>query len=79
MKGSKKMKKKLTQKEIKRLVTIGAAVDITTWDSEDLEKLNVEKIALSFGIYGMNGGLFKDKDGNLYAITARNAALFTIA
>lgn len=73
------MKKKLTQKELKRLVKIGAAKDITTAAHEDLEKLNVEKIALSFGIYGMNGGLFKDKGGNLYAITARNAALFTIA
>lgn len=72
----------LKQKEIKRLVKIGAAVDITTWSTEKIEELqnkNIEKVGLSFGIYGMNGGLFKDKDGNLYAITARNGNLFILA
>lgn len=76
------MKKKLTQKELKRLVKTGAAVDITAWDSEKIKELqnkNIEKVGLSFGIYGMNGGLFKDKDGNLYTITARTSNLFALA
>lgn len=76
------MKKKLTQKEIKRLIKTGAAVDITTWTSEKIKELqnkNIEKIGLSFGVYGTNGGLFKDKDGNLYAITARTSNLFALA
>jgi hypothetical protein len=74
--------KELKQKEIKRLVKTGAAVDITTWDSEKIKELqnkSIENVGLSFGIYGMNGGLFKDKDGNLYAITARTSNLFALA
>lgn len=76
------MKKKLIQKEIKRLVKTGAAVDITTWDSEKIKELqnkDIKKVGLSFGIYGMNGGLFKDKGGNLYAITERTGNLFILA
>jgi hypothetical protein len=73
---------KLTQKEIKRLVKTGAAVDITAWSAEKIEELqnkNIEKVGLSFGVYGMNGGLFKDKNGNSYAITARAGNLFILA
>lgn len=36
-------------------------------------------IGLSFGIYGMNGGLFQDDNGKLYKITARSSNLFRLA
>lgn len=69
--------KTMKLKEIKRLVNIGAAVDITT-DNGSLERYRrLDPIAVSRGKYGMNGGLLKDHEsGKLYAITARNGALF---
>ena len=68
---------KMTQSEIKRLVKTGAAIDITTAPPSEELWTNTEKIAVSRGTYGMNGGLLKDRrDGQLYAITARNTALF---
>lgn len=69
--------KKVTQKEIKNLVKMGAAVDITA-EEGTLEKYRkLDPLAVSFGKYGMNGGLLKDHEsGKLYAITARSSALF---
>lgn len=64
---------KTTLKELKQLVKNGLAVDITT----KKEKITgLEKVAFSFGVYGINGGLLKDNNGNLYAITARATTLF---
>lgn len=69
--------KTMKQKEIKNLVKIGAAVDITNKETSEEIWRNMERIAVSRGIYGMNGGLLKDKrNGVLYAITARNSSLF---
>ena len=60
--------KKLTQKQIKQT----NATDITA-----AEKIpNLHFIAKSYGIYGMNGGLLTDNEGNLYKITARATSLF---
>lgn len=68
---------RMTQSEIKRLVKTGAAIDITTAPPSEELWTNTEKLAVSRGTYGMNGGLLKDRrDGQLYAITARNTALF---
>lgn len=66
---------KFTQKELKRLVGIGVAIDAT-------ENLPVgyqwfEKIGYSCGVYGINGGLLKDpENGKLYVIKKRNSNLF---
>lgn len=39
-----------------------------------------EKVGLSFGVYGMNGGLFRDtKTGKMYKITKRSTNLFFLA
>ena len=68
---------RMKQSEIKRLVKTGAAIDITTAPPSEEVWTNAEKVAVSRGTYGMNGGLLKDRrDGQLYAITARNTALF---
>ena len=69
--------KTMKQKEIKTLVKLGAAVDITT-EEGTLEKYKrLDPIAVSRGKYGMNGGLLKDNQtGELYAITARSSTLF---
>lgn len=71
--------KKMKLKEIKSLVKYGAAKDITTWPGEDIERMALETVALSSGKYGMNGGLFQAKSGELYAVTARNSNLFRLA
>lgn len=73
---------KLTQKEIKNYVTLGLATDITHTSLDEIYKMasNLVTVGRSFGINGMNGGLFKDYiTGKLYAITTRNSNLFALA
>ena len=60
---------KTTQKEIKNT----NARDITA-DSKNYGSLDV--IAMSFGVYGMNGALLKNEKGELFKITARASNLF---
>ena len=57
------------------------AKDLTNASSEvvyDLVKKGIETIALSKGIYGVNGWLGQDTKGNLYKITSRNSNLFIV-
>lgn len=74
------MTKKMTQKEIKRLVTLGVAEDITCLSFDDCNALrkahSFTTLNVSMGVYGMNGALFKDEAGKLYAITSRTTTLF---
>ena len=68
---------KTTLKTIKNLVKNNIAINITTLSNEECKKIEVEeKLYISCGIYGMNGGAFRGKDGNIYAITSRNSNLF---
>lgn len=68
--------KAMKQKEIKNLVKLGAAIDITAAKLPAITE-PFEKIGVSRGVYGMNGGLIRGKcSGTLYAITARNSTLF---
>ena len=70
---------KTTQKALKKYVAAGIAHDITRYSFEEAEALyrahNLETIAVSSGVYGLNGALLKDENGKLYAITARNTTL----
>lgn len=69
--------KTMKQKEIKNLVKLGVAIDITAEEGNLDRYRQLDPIAISRGKYGMNGGLLKDYEtGKLYAITARNSALF---
>ena len=74
--------KKYTQKELKNLVSLGAAEDITRGNNETRKTIeSVEgyytKIGYSAGVYGCNGMLLQGhKTGKLYAITARTTAIF---
>ncbi len=75
--------KKYTQKQLKELVNQGIAIDITNYSfvqtNELLNSINIEKIAYSRGINGLNGGLFKDnKTNKFYAIIARNSILLQV-
>lgn len=68
--------KKTTQKAIRETY----AMDITNYSFDQANDLmnahNLQTVAMSFGIYGMNGALFEDETGELYKITARNSTLF---
>ena len=68
--------KKTTRKAIRETY----AMDITNYSfdqANDLMKAHtLRTIAMSFGVYGMNGALFEDENGELYKITARNSTLF---
>lgn len=71
---------RMTQKEIKRFVTLGMAEDITYLSFDACNALreahSFTTLNVSTGVYGMNGALFKDEAGKLYAITARTSTLF---
>ena len=68
--------KKTTQKAIRETY----AMDITNYSFDQandlMHKHNLQTVAMSFGVYGMNGALFQDENGKLYKITARNTTLF---
>lgn len=69
--------KKVTQKQLKSLVAIGGAKSADKLMHEQMDALRpVERLAYSQGVYGVNGLLFRGADGALYAVTARNSALF---
>lgn len=73
--------KKYTQKELKNLVALGVAEDITHGDNDTRRELEEKEgfytqIGYSAGVYGCNGMLLKGhKTGTLYAITARTTAI----
>ena len=69
----------LKQKELKDMARFGQAEDITTIsdaEAKELKKKGIETVGISRGVYGMNGALLRDKDGNKYVITARSSNLF---
>lgn len=72
--------KRMTQKEIKRFVTLGVAEDITYLSFDTCNALreahSFTTLNVSIGTYGMNGALFRDETGKLYAITGRTSTLF---
>lgn len=69
------METRTTQRELKRLIKVGAAIELT--DTTTTPAGRLETVALSFGMYGMNGGLFRDyESGQLYAIPHRDGMLF---
>lgn len=72
------MKTRITQRALKHLIEVGAAIELT--DTNTIPAGRLETVALSFGVYGMNGGLFRDyKSGQLYAIPRRDSILFYYA
>ena len=74
--------RRYAQRELKNLVALGVAEDITRGDNETREAIeSVEgyytQIGYSSGVYGCNGMLLQGhKTGKLYAITARTTAIF---
>ena len=62
--------KKTTRKAIRETY----AMDITNYSFDQandlMNKHTLRTVAMSFGVYGMNGALFQDENGQLYKITA---------
>lgn len=71
------MKKRMNQREIKWLVSIGSAKSADNLPTDKMDNLRpIDIVGVSRGKYGANGLLFTGSDGILYAVTARNSALF---
>jgi len=70
----------ITQRELKRMAADGEAIDITTEGNSayarELKNKGISVVGISRGVYGMNGALLRDNEGNQYVITARNTTLF---
>lgn len=67
--------KKYTTRQLKELVKIGAAIDVTDAISTTAIPEWYDKIGYSRGINGINGLLMRGKSGKLYAITSRSTAI----
>lgn len=67
---------KMTQKELKRLVKVGTAKDITNSSSRRDIPEGYSQVGYSSGIYGCNGMLLRGDSGKLYAICARTTAIY---
>lgn len=73
----------MRQKDIKEYVKSGFAKDITKMSFEEgkelREKTVLETIATSYGVYGVNGALLRDRlTGELYGIVGRAGILFQL-
>lgn len=66
----------MTQKELKRLVRVGAAKDITYSSSRRDIPEEYSQVGYSSGVYGCNGMLLRGKSGKLYAVCARTSAIY---
>lgn len=78
VKGGGGTMKQYTRKQLKEYARLGLARDLTEVDPDTLPKW-YEKIGVSRGIYGMNGGLIWDKvTGEYGVILARSSNLFRL-
>lgn len=62
-----------TQKELKRMVASGTAVDVTNAGKDTINNISHGRTVLAYsaGIYGLNGVLVKARDGTLCASIGR--------
>jgi hypothetical protein len=68
---------KTTQKEIKKY--LNGKNDLNAFTREQLDALNLRTVAISYGVYGMNGGVFEDMNtGAYYVVPNRSTRLFEL-
>lgn len=67
---------RMTQKDLKRLVSLGLAKDVTNSSYRSDIPEGYKQIVYSCGIYGCNGMLLHGESGQLYAVTARTTAIY---
>ena len=69
---------KITQKDIRNY--LNGKNDLNAFTREQLDALNLRTVAISYGVYGMNGGLFEDiRTGDYYVVPNRSTRLFELA
>lgn len=69
----------MTQRDLKMMVEKGLAID-ATHEGVMLPEKSYRTLAITYGMYEMNGGRFQDcETAQLYAITSRSATLFVFA
>ena len=68
---------KYTQRQLRKLVESGAAIDVTNASSRKVIPENYTQIGYACGVYGCNGMLLQGSEtGKLYAVTSRTSAIF---
>lgn len=68
--------KQYKQKELRRMVELGLAINLTnSHNREDLGE-RYEQIGYSKGMYGCNGKLLEGESGQWYAIIGATSALY---
>lgn len=76
---------KTTKKYLLEVASLYGATDITNLSFEKTNDLRnkengLETVYISYGVYGMNSGLFKgNKSGKYYVVKARNTTLMQLA
>lgn len=74
--------RKYTRKELRNMVALGMAEDVTRADNEDYEKIikkesYLSQVGYSAGVYGCDGMLLQGyKTGTYYAVTSRTSAIY---
>jgi hypothetical protein len=65
-----------TQKQLRNLVKVGAAKDVTyARDNKEIPE-SYTQIGYAAGLYGCNGMLLRGASGQLYAVTSRTSAIY---
>ena len=68
---------KYTNKQLKSLVSSGAAIDVTGASKQSEIPEHYTQIGYASGIYGCNGMLLRGyTSGKLYAVTSRTTAIY---
>ena len=71
--------KRMKQSEIRNLVAMNIAKDVTFESAEFFESHDFEVLNVSMGYYGANGALLRDKaTRELYAITCEESTLYYV-
>lgn len=66
----------MTIRNLKKYVSLGLARDITFNDISNEFARSLRTVDVAIGTYGVNGGLFEDRNGERYVITQRSSALY---
>ena len=75
----------MSKKRLLEVASLYGATDITYLSFDKINDLRgkengLETIHISYGVYGMNSGLFKGvKSGKYYVVKSRTTALFQLA
>ena len=66
---------KFTKKQLKGLVSAGAAIDVTNATGREAIPESYMRVGYAAGVNGLNGLLLLDESGRLYAVTDRTTAV----